>query len=76
MIEPHQNIFKQFIVNNNVIDRIALFFHMKIKIQMKKVSSDSVHGSPLDFKLLCVVVFFSSFLSHFSIITMKLHKLC
>lgn len=24
---------------------------------MKKVSSDSVHGSPLDFKLLCVVFF-------------------
>lgn len=54
-----------------------LFFSYENKnTNKKKVSSDSVHGSPLDFKLLCVVFFLSSFLSHFSIITMKLHKLC
>lgn len=58
-----------------MIDRIALFFIRKWKYKWKKYPVILYTDHHLTSNC-CVLFFFSSFLSHFSIITMKLHKLC
>lgn len=66
MIEPHQNIFELLTVVFYKCDwsriiaagAVFSFFFTKILMEKKQISSDSVHGSPLDFVLL---FFLSSF---------------